>query len=144
MERASKATRKPRGQGNGYHGMNWVRKEKRLALYLRDGFACAWCGAGVEDGVVLTLDHLHPYAHGGSNEAANLVTACSKCNSARGDRAVGVFAEAVAGYLNKGLRAVDVVAHVAECAGRDYSVKDAKALLALRGSWAAATKGSPA
>ena len=58
-----------RGQGAQYQGANWVRREKRLALYLRDGLACVYCGEGVEDGVVLTLDHLVPHSHGGSREA---------------------------------------------------------------------------
>src|SRR5438128_11454104 len=31
-------------------GMNWIRPEKRLALYLRDGLACCYCGEAVEDG----------------------------------------------------------------------------------------------
>ena len=31
------------------HGMNWLPKARRLAIYLRDGLACAYCGASVED-----------------------------------------------------------------------------------------------
>jgi len=37
-------------------GMNWIRKEKRLAIYLRDGLACGYCGQSIEDGAKLTLD----------------------------------------------------------------------------------------
>ena len=66
--------------------MNWIRKEKRLAIYLRDGLACAYCGESVEDGAKLTLDHLKAHNHGGSNDADNLVTCCHRCNSARGKR----------------------------------------------------------
>ena len=43
-------------------GMNWIRKEKRLSIYLRDGLACVWCGQAVEDGIKLTLDHLIPHS----------------------------------------------------------------------------------
>lgn len=27
-----------------WQGMNWIRQDKRLAIYLRDGLACVWCG----------------------------------------------------------------------------------------------------
>ena len=63
-----------------WHGMGWIRKEKRLAIYLRDGLACVYCGKGVEEGITLTLDHLD-LADG--NVAENLVTACSECNCHR-------------------------------------------------------------
>ena len=63
---------------NGGQGMNWIRKEKRLAIYLRDGLACCFCGEGVEDGAKLTLDHLTPHSHGGTNGAENLATACHR------------------------------------------------------------------
>lgn len=64
------------------HGMNWIRQEKRLSLYMRDHFACLYCGKGVEDdNVVLTLDHV---LHRGGNDASNLVTACLECNMAKG------------------------------------------------------------
>ena len=39
-----------------YQGMNWIRQDKRLAIYLRDGLACAWCGNGVENGAKLPLE----------------------------------------------------------------------------------------
>lgn len=42
-----------------WHGGKWIRVERRLGIYLRDGLACVWCGASVEqDGVQLSLDHL--------------------------------------------------------------------------------------
>ena len=65
------------------YGRNWIRPEKRLALYLRDGVACVYCGRSVEAAAPLTLDHLRPVSKGGSNDASNLVTACHDCNSAR-------------------------------------------------------------
>lgn len=71
------ATRKP-GQGS-----KWIRKTTRLAIYLRDGMACVYCGAGAED-ADLTLDHVRPCALGGQNVARNLVTCCKLCNDAKG------------------------------------------------------------
>jgi len=117
-------------------GMNWIRPEKRLAIYLRDGLACVWCGATVEDDR-LTLDHLKPYSKGGSHEASNLVTCCGRCNSSRGNRAVATFARAVATYLNHGVKAEDVLRHVRATSKRVIDVKAAKALIAARGGFSA-------
>ena len=36
------------------YGRNWIRPEKRRALYLRDGLACVYCGDSLEDGARLT------------------------------------------------------------------------------------------
>ena len=76
---------------NGGHGSKWIKPAKRLAIYLRDDFACVYCGASgrprsaenPRGGALLSLDHLHPRELGGGNEAENLVTACASCNSAR-------------------------------------------------------------
>lgn len=88
----SSTTRKPRDRhANGGQGMNWIRQSTRLAIYLRDGCACAYCGRGIERGISLTLDHLHPHSLGGGNRVTNLVTACKPCNSSRGDRPITAF-----------------------------------------------------
>lgn len=79
--------RKARNQG-----MNWIRPEKRLAIYLRDSLSCCYCNHGVEDSVRLTLDHVIPHSKGGDNSERNLVTACLECNSARGNKPVTRFA----------------------------------------------------
>lgn len=75
-----------------WQGMNWCRPSTRLAIYLRDGLACVWCGAGVEEGARLTLDHLKPHSKGGSNAPSNLLTACKRCNDSRGARSAAKFA----------------------------------------------------
>lgn len=71
----------------------WITPEKRLAIYIRDGFQCAYCGASLKNVAPegITLDHLVPrnplVAHGnGGNEATNLITACRSCNSSRQDK----------------------------------------------------------
>lgn len=59
-------------------------QEKRAPLikvFERDKFKCRYCGAAVEDGVKLTIDHVYPLDKGGQNDFYNLVTACSRCNS---------------------------------------------------------------
>lgn len=68
-----------------WQGMNWIRQDKRLAIYLRDGLACAYCGGTVETGATLSLDHLVPAHKGGSNGDQNLITCCATCNSRRQD-----------------------------------------------------------
>lgn len=129
--------RKPRRT----QGMNWVRPEKRLAIYLRDGLACAYCGASIEGGAKLTLDHLRPYAKGGGNHASNLVTCCHGCNSSRGSRPWRKFAAAVAEYLDHGIQVQDIIAHVQRTRKRALDVPRAKALIASRGGFTAALRG---
>lgn len=122
-----------RAKGN-WQGMNWIRQEKRLAIYLRDGCACAWCGTRLEDGVVLSLDHFIPHSEGGSNEASNLVTSCKRCNDSRGARSALKFARAVAQYLDSGIEAAAILKHVRECMQRALPLSEAKELIARRGS----------
>ncbi len=121
-------------------GMNWISQHKRLAIYMRDGLACAYCGSSVEEGTQLTLDHLTPYSFGGSNHETNLVTCCQKCNSSRGNRDVESFANATAGYLNHGLQGSDILAHIADCTRRKLDTKSAKELVERRGSCFAVLK----
>jgi 5-methylcytosine-specific restriction endonuclease McrA len=54
----------------------------RFNLFLRDGFACQYCGAGEE----LTFDHVLPRSQGGRTTWRNIVTACAPCNLAKGGR----------------------------------------------------------
>ena len=130
-----------RGKANGqYQGSKWIRREKRLAIYLRDGLACAYCGATIEDGASLTLDHLTPYCEGGSNHEHNLVTACLRCNSSRANRSVEGFAGVVAAYLDRGATAEAIVGHINETIERPLDIAQAKAIIANRGSWAEALK----
>lgn len=120
------ATRKA---GSGGH---WVRDTTRLAIYLRDGCACAYCGASLEQGALLSLDHLRPASHGGQNAPTNLVTCCLRCNSARGNRSVAAFARAVAEYTRGDAAAI--VRHVRACARRALPRAEAREQLARRGS----------
>jgi 5-methylcytosine-specific restriction endonuclease McrA len=75
-------------QGQAQASGCWIRKDARLAIYIRDGFACAYCGRSLKDAAPadITLDHLLPRSAGGSNDATNLVTACRSCNSSRQDK----------------------------------------------------------
>ena len=114
------------------HGSHWIRPQRRLAIYLRDGMACCWCGATVEDGEALTLDHLRPTSRGGSNDSANLVTACKRCNSARDNRSVREFAVAVAGYLNHDTNPQQIVDYLTRQRRRATKLAEAQRLIADR------------
>lgn len=104
-------------------GMNWIRQEKRLAIYRRDGFACVYCGSTVK----LTLDHVIPHCEGGSNCHSNLVTCCHACNCSRGKKSLRAFAKAAVKRVVKAL-ARDLKPHKVE----------AKKLIELHGSAAKA------
>lgn len=119
-----------RTEGN-WQGMNWIRQEKRLAIYLRDGCACVWCGSS---DVQFTLDHIVCHKKGGSNDQTNLVTACKRCNDSRGARSAKKFSVAIAAYLNHGIKAADILAHVQRCRFRVLNIEEAKELIAQRGS----------
>ena len=74
---------------------SWIRKEKRLAIYIRDDFRCCYCGQNLKSAHPrqVTLDHLEPRCNGDwDNDATNLVTACLSCNSARQNQPWAAFA----------------------------------------------------
>ena len=114
--------------------MNWIRQDKRLAIYLRDGMACAYCGDSVENGARLSLDHLKPYSKGGNNHETNLVTCCTRCNSARGNRSVRAFCRSIAEYLDHDVEAKEIERHVRNASRRALPRDEAKEMIARRGS----------
>ena len=54
----------------------------RFNVFLRDKFACQYCGEKKD----LTFDHLLPKSKGGVTDWENVVTACSTCNVKKGGR----------------------------------------------------------
>lgn len=130
-----------RGKENGeYQGMNWITPKKRLALYLRDGLACAYCGQGIESGARLTLDHLVPHSATDrpDNSAENLITACVACNSARGNRSLAEFCAKVAGYLNHGASGKAILSQIRAQVARPLNLLEARDILARRGNFSSA------
>lgn len=137
---SAKKTRKLTVRQAKWQGSKWIVPARRLALYLRDGMACVYCGSGVEDGIQLSLDHLKCDVNGGSNKSSNLATCCKKCNSSRGSRSVAEFCRVTAAYLNHGADAKTIERHVRACAKRSVPIAEAKELLARRGSISAAIR----
>jgi 5-methylcytosine-specific restriction endonuclease McrA len=130
-----------------WKGMNWIRQDLRLAIYLRDSLACVWCGDSIENGAQFAVDHIMPHSLGGTNKPTNLVTSCVRCNCSRGNRSVEEFAVAVAAYLDHDVKPFEIVKHVAETSNRDISSFRARAKLMIthRGSAARvlAAKANP-
>ena len=71
-------------------GSNWIRRAKRLAIYARDNHSCVYCGRDLVTDVA-TLDHVLACELGGGNEATNLVTCCTACNSSKRDLPLSTF-----------------------------------------------------
>ena len=111
-----------------HNGGKWCRPSTRLAVYLRDGLCCLWCGRGLEDEVALTLDHLTAVAEGGGNEPENLVTACMPCNHRRGATPRDEWCASLGG---------DVAVRVREHVARDLAPhrQAARRLVAERPAW---------
>jgi hypothetical protein len=82
------------------HRAKWVGKQRirlrfdpfayryiRLKILERDKYICYWCGSPG-----FTIDHIIPWSRGGRTNLANCICACEKCNGARGDKPVEIFA----------------------------------------------------
>ena len=57
----------------------------RFNVFLRDRFTCQYC-AHEGHAEELTFDHVVPRSRGGRTSWENVVTACSRCNLAKGNR----------------------------------------------------------
>ena len=57
----------------------------RFNVFLRDAFACQYCGERFPT-QELTFDHVIPRSRGGKTTWSNVVTACSCCNLRKGNR----------------------------------------------------------
>jgi len=65
------------------------RQVTNTFLFARDGYRCQYCHRSqleLRTRECLTRDHLVPLSRGGHNEWTNVVTACSSCNTRKGNR----------------------------------------------------------
>ena len=113
-------------------GMNWIRQEKRLAIYLRDGLACCYCGKGIENNIQLSLDHLKPRIKNGSHHESNLITCCIKCNSSRQDKKLHTFLKIVSESKNISIQ--ELQKKIRNQTARKLPKQEAKKLIERRGS----------
>ena len=63
-------------------------KYSRENVFHRDGYVCQYCGEKFKRDD-LTIDHVIPKSHGGSNLWNNLVCCCDPCNGKKADRTPG-------------------------------------------------------
>lgn len=83
----------------------------RKAVYMRDNYACCWCGHHVS--VVLDpleIDHVIPWSAGGTNATDNLRTLCAMDNTQRSNRRTDL----------ESARPLLIVGHCVRCKGRKY------------------------
>jgi 5-methylcytosine-specific restriction endonuclease McrA len=65
------------------------RQVTNTFLFARDDYRCQFCNrtqAELRYRECLTRDHLVPLSRGGSNDWGNVLTACSTCNTRKGNR----------------------------------------------------------
>ncbi len=65
------------------------RQVTNTFLFARDSYTCQFCGRRERElgfRECLTRDHVLPLSRGGTNEWTNVVTACSVCNTRKGNR----------------------------------------------------------
>ena len=65
------------------------RQVTNTFLFARDHYRCQYCGrpaAELKPREALTRDHVIPMSRGGTNDWTNVVTACSPCNTRKGNR----------------------------------------------------------
>lgn len=96
----------------------------RFEVFKRDRFTCSYCGRTPPE-VLLEVDHIVPRAAGGTDDLANLTTACATCNSGKAAR-----------LLEEGTAPVVGRATVEQLAER---VEQAKAYMELLGGMQAVT-----
>ncbi len=64
------------------------RQVTNTFLFARDDYRCQFCGRGQHElkfRECLTRDHLVPLSRGGTNAWTNVITACSTCNTRKGN-----------------------------------------------------------
>ena len=65
------------------------RQVTNTFLFARDDYRCQFCGRTAVEfkfRECLTRDHLIPLSRGGTNDWTNVVTACSSCNTRKGNQ----------------------------------------------------------
>ena len=110
--------------------IDWLPREVRLAIYLRDGCACVYCGVSVEEGVRLALDHVVPCDLFGSDEPSNLVTCCTVCNSSKRNLTLRTYVQHLSDY---GRNTEDMQRRVEAALARPLPLQAARRMLKRRG-----------
>lgn len=75
--------------------------QKTLNVIVRDGNKCVYCEKGFKNRIELTLDHVVPRKHGGTNAVTNLAICCIDCNSKKASMLLTEFIRAYDVKINK-------------------------------------------
>ncbi|MBE9137683.1 HNH endonuclease [Nodosilinea sp. LEGE 07088] len=68
---------------SGDRERHWkVPPVSRREVFRRDQYRCQYCGSPRR----LTIDHVIPHSKGGTHTWDNVVAACERCNTTKGDR----------------------------------------------------------
>ena len=92
-----------RAYENAYRARHLTRRRRQVAaaqaryyrgrreeIFRRDGYACHYCGSSGK-AETQTIDHKVPRTLGGTNDPANLLTACRSCNLKKGERSYAAY-----------------------------------------------------
>ena len=82
-----------------------LARDEAMKVFQRDHFQCQYCGLDglyqFTNWLILTIDHVHPHARGGTRKMDNLVTCCQPCNIIKGKRPFKSFEDAKQFVLKK-------------------------------------------
>ena len=65
-----------------------VPPKRRIEVFEKYKFRCAYCGSSAADGASLEVDHVIPVSKGGTNDVQNLQILCKSCNIGKSDRTI--------------------------------------------------------
>jgi len=94
-----------KGENRLHHQKKSIPPLNNRELFRRDHHTCMYCGKSMKP-LLLTRDHVRPLSKGGRDIWSNVVTACKRCNTHKGDRLLD--------HINMKLLAVPYVPNVAE------------------------------
>ncbi|MBH3122436.1 HNH endonuclease [Serratia ureilytica] len=79
----------------------------KRALWELNAHHCCYCGALIDTHKSMHVDHLHPRSGGGTSKLTNLVCACARCNTVKGENdiehlrvALALSSSAISGVIN--------------------------------------------
>lgn len=137
-----------------HYGGHWIREKRRLAIYVRDGFRCVYCGRTAKDkGATywwgkrtgptrLAIDHVIARECGGSHSHTNLVTCCRGCNDSKGTKDLyDWLGSLVAAGRIKASKATEIGLRVRRQLAADLNTRMAEAMAAWLDSEPANDRG---
>jgi 5-methylcytosine-specific restriction endonuclease McrA len=69
-----------------------------LKIYEHQSHQCFYCKGDLDE-IGWHLDHLVPVSKGGTNDPANIVLACRRCNNAKNDSTAQEYLDWLAGVV---------------------------------------------